>query len=292
MRIALAQLEPIRHDRDRALARGVEACEQAAAAGAQLVVLPEMWSSGYREPSAAELAEPSWGGDASDEQGEFVAGFRAAARRLGVAIGVTYLQSAGSHPRNALALVDSDGEIVLRYAKVHTCDFGVERGLGAGEAFPVTDLTVGAETVRVGTMICYDREFPESARLLMLAGAELILNPNASLIDPIRESQVLIRATENMTAIAFCNYAGSEFQGGSLLCDGMAYDRDGSVLEPIAARAAGAEEEIVLADLDLEELRAYRRYETWGNAYRRPHLYAGLTAEAVQEPFVREDARR
>ena len=60
------------------------------------------------------------------------------------------------------------------YAKVHTCDFGAERALTPGDGFYVTELDTACGLVRVGAMICYDREFPESARILMLKGAELI----------------------------------------------------------------------------------------------------------------------
>lgn len=55
-------------------------------------------------------------------------------------------------------------------------------------------------------MICYDREFPESARVLMLKGAELILVPNACPIDPARFHQLAARAYENMTGVAMANY--------------------------------------------------------------------------------------
>ena len=64
--------------------------------------------------------------------------------------------------------------MILQYAKVHTCDFADEACLESGDTFSVCDF----HGVRLGVMICYDREYPESARLLMLKGAEIILVPN------------------------------------------------------------------------------------------------------------------
>lgn len=292
MRIALLQLEPIHNDPVVSLSRGLKACEEARLAGADLALFPEMWNSGYFKPSEADLADPTWGGRAVPGDGRYVKSFQSLAKHLGMAIGLTLLEEWPGHPRNALVLIDSSGGIVLRYAKVHTCVFGMERQLTAGEEFPVAALRVADDVIRVGAMICYDREFPEPARLLMLDGAELILNPNAAPINAVREGQILTRATENMVAVAFCNYAGEKYRGGSQFADAMAYSREGEPLDPIAAKARGAEEQIVIADLDLMKLRAYREYETWGNAYRRPRLYGRLSDEAVHEPFIREDARR
>ena len=101
-------------------------------------------------------------------------------------------------------LFDRYGERRLVYAKVHTCDFGAERNLTPGDDFYVTDLDTACGIVKVGAMICYDREFPESARILMLKGAELILVPNACPMEINRLAQLRGRAYENMTAIARC----------------------------------------------------------------------------------------
>ena len=82
----------------------------------------------------------------------------------------------------------------------------MERNLTPGDDFYVAELDTACGPVQVGGMICYDREFPESARILMLKGAELILVPNACPMEINRLSQLRARAYENMTAIATCNY--------------------------------------------------------------------------------------
>lgn len=210
-----------------------------------------------------------------------------------MAIGVTLLERYKGGPRNTLVLFDRWGERKLVYAKVHTCDFGAERALTLGEDFFVTTLDTPLGEVKVGAMICYDREFPESARLLMLKGAELILVPNACPMEINRLSQLRARAYENMVAIATCNYPASvpDCNGNSTLFDGVAYlpeltgSRDTCVLQ------AGEEEGIFLGELDLERLREYRAREVHGNTYRRPRTYGLLIDTEIDPPFIREDRR-
>jgi len=181
----------------------------------------------------------------------------------------------------------------MTYAKVHTCDFGDERFLTPGDNFFVTALDTACGKIKVGAMICYDREFPESARILMLKGAELILVPNACPMEINRLSQLRGRAYENMTAIATCNYPDTvpDCNGGSSVFDGVAYlpnlpgSRDTCILQ------ADGSEGIFLAKLDLDQLRSYRQEEVHGNAYRRPKKYGILTECRIEEPFVRKDYR-
>ena len=87
-----------------------------------------------------------------------------------MAVAITYLERYEPLPRNTVTLFDRFGKPVLTYAKVHTCDFDVEQHLTPGDEFPVAELDTAAGPVKVGAMICYDREFPESARILMLQG--------------------------------------------------------------------------------------------------------------------------
>ena len=119
-----------------------------------------------------------------------------------MAVGITLLEKTGDNPRNTLVLFDRFGNRKLTYSKVHTCDFDVERNLTPGEGFSTVALDTACGEVQVGAMICFDREFPESARILMLQGAELILVPNACPMEINRLSQLRARAFENMLAIA------------------------------------------------------------------------------------------
>ncbi len=288
LKIALLQLLPGAGAEEN-LRLGLSACRRAAGLGADIALFPEMWSCGYsfpQEPSALRaLAVPA--------DGEFVSAFGRLAGELGMAIGVTYLESAPGAPRNSLALFDRRGRRALDYSKVHTCDFGAERVLGRGEAFRTAELDTAAGAVNVGAMICYDREFPESARLLMLRGAELILVPNACPMELNRLSQLRARAFENMLALATCNYPAGhpDCNGHSTLFDGVAClpELDGS--RDTCVFEAGGEEGIYLAGLDLSMLRAYRASEVHGNAYRRPALYGPLADAHISPPFIRGDRR-
>ncbi len=89
----------------------------------------------------------------------------------------------------------------------------------------MTELDTENGKVNIGAMICYDREFPESARILMLKGAEIILVPNACPMEINRLSQLRARAFENMVGIATANYAYGQpdCNGHSSAFDGMAY---------------------------------------------------------------------
>lgn len=289
LNIALLQLLPT-GTLEGNLQKGMDACRRAKALGADIALFPEMWSCGYEIPRDAQALMAL----SVDARGEFVNAFGALARELGMAIGVTFLERYDPAPRNTLCLFDRFGNRVLTYAKVHTCDFGEEARLTPGDAFSVADLDTAQGVVTVGAMICYDREFPESARLLMLQGAEVLLVPNACPMEINRLSQLRGRAFENMVAIATCNYPAGQpdCNGHSTVFDGMAYlpwedeARDTLILD------AGAAEGIYTAAIPLDTLREYRATEVHGNAYRRPEKYSLLTSREVRPPFRRPDARR
>lgn len=94
--------------------------------------------------------------------------------------------------------------MTLTYDKVHTCDFSLEGQLESEEECKVCEF----DGIKLGIMICYDREFPESARILMLQGAEIILVPNSCDMNPARLNQLSTRAFENMVGVAMANYPG------------------------------------------------------------------------------------
>lgn len=289
LHIALLQISPTGTLAGN-LEKGLQACRNAAQLGADIVLFPEMWSNGY---DICNRPFQQWNTDAMASDSPFVRAFSDLARELGIAIGITFLEEYGANPRNAFVLFDRFGVQRLHYAKVHTCDFGAECCLTAGEDFYVAALDTAQGIVHVGAMICYDREFPESARILMLKGAELILVPNACPMEINRLSQLRGRAYENMTAIATCNYPGSvpDCNGGSSVFDGVAYLPDLPGSRDTCILQADGSEGIFIARLDLEQLRAYRSSEVHGNAYRRPDKYGILTKTCIKAPFIRDDRR-
>ena len=289
LNIALLQIAPT-GSLEGNLEKGTAACRRAKELGADIALFPEMWSNGYR--IYGRPAE-EWKAEAISAESEFVRAFGRLAGELDMAVGVTLLEAWEGGPRNTLLLFDRFGERKLTYAKVHTCDFDVERNLTPGEDFYVTDLDTARGPVRVGAMICYDREFPESARLLMLKGAELILTPNACPMELNRLSQLRARAFENMLAVATCSYPDSvpDCNGGSSVFDGVAYLPEAEGSRDTCLLQAGGEEGVCVAGLDLDMLRAYRGREVHGNAYRRPKKYALLTDTRIDEPFIRANRR-
>ncbi len=289
LKVALLQLMP-GWGAEENYCIGEDACRKAKAMGADIAVFPEMWSCGYTIPDDESMLRAM----AVPAYGKFVLSFASLAKELDMAIGVSFLEDYTPSPRNSFCLFDRFGQRVLTYAKVHTCDFGDERLLTPGDDFYVTELDTAKGLVRIGAMICYDREFPESARILMLKGAELILVPNACPMEINRLSQLRARAYENMVAIATVNYPADQpdCNGHSSVFDGVAYlpelngSRDTCVFE------GGEEEGVYIAEIDLDMLRTYRESEVHGNAYRRPWKYELLTQECITHPFVRDDYRR
>lgn len=268
LKIALLQIAPCGSLNEN-MEKGISFCKKAKKMGADIALFPEMWSNGY---NIYGRPIEKWEAEAISADSGFVQAFEKLAAELDMAIGITILERYETGLRNTLVLFDRFGERKFTYAKVHTCDFDVERNLAPGEDFYVTTLDTACGEVKVGAMICYDREFPESARILMLKGAELILVSNACPMEINRLSQLRGRAYENMVAIATCNYPESvpDCNGGSSVFDGVAYlpeldhSRDTCILQ------ADGEEGIYMAELDLEQLRRYRAKEVHGNAYRRP----------------------
>lgn len=289
MKIALLQIAA-RDTLDSTLDKGILFCRRAKEMGADLALFPEMFSNGYRiygRPAS------DWVREAIPADHAFIQAFQAFASQWNMAVGITLLEACETGPRNTLILFDRFGKQVLKYSKVHTCDFDAERNLTPGDGFHAADLDTESGIVKVGAMICFDREFPESARILMLKGAEVILVPNACPMEINRLSQLRARAYENMLGIATCNYPAGvpDCNGHSNAFDGVAYlpglsgSRDTCILE------ADESEGVWIAAFDMDMIRSYRRREVHGNAYRHPRKYEILCSEEIHEPFIREDYR-
>lgn len=311
--IALLQMSPCGNDQAASQAKGMDFCRRAQRMGADIALFPEMWNIGYtygadvprsdgdvwRAPErwrpgddpmspAAEETIARWRARAIATDGPYVASFRNLARELDMAIAVTYLERWDGPPRNTVAFIDRHGAILFTYAKVHACAFDLpEAALTPGDEFFVATLDTAHGPVAVGTMICYDREFPESARVLMLQGAEIILIPNACEMESHRLGQLRARADENAVGVALANYAGPGL-GHSVAYDPIAFTRDGVSRDTLIVEG-GEGEDILLVRFDLAAIRDWRLRESWGNAFRQPSAYGPLLAPEVRAPFIRVD---
>jgi len=129
--------------------------------------------------------------------------------------------------------------------------------------------------VKIGAMICADREFPEAAGQLMLNGAELIVVPNACTWDDIRTAGLKTRAFENLVGIAMVNYPAPLNNGNSQAYTCVAW-RNGESIDTLIAKA-GRGEEILLAAFDMDDIREFRSTEIMAN---------GLSARRSDEVYT------
>ena len=243
--------------------------KEAAGRGARLLICPEMFLSGYNigPERASRLAEPA--------DGPALARVAAIARESGIALLLGYPERGEDDAiYNAVRLIDRDGSSLANYRKCHL--FGdLDRGMFHAGSGPSE--VVELDGVRIGLLICYDVEFPESVRLLALAGADLVAVPTA-LMDPFEAvARILVpaRALENQVFLAYANRCGGE---GDLRYCGLS-----CVVGPdgVDLARAGRGEQLILADLDLARLAASRLANTY-LADRRPELYGPIAARDAE----------
>lgn len=305
IKIALLQLTAHKNEQEANIKKGDAYCRKAKELGADIVLFPEMWNIGYtpfhqdilhtdyQRQHADIYADEiqKWQSQAVSLDSHFVQHFRKLAKELNLSIAITFLEKYKPVPRNAMSLIDRKGNIQFTYAKVHTCDFSAEAVCAPGDDFFVCDLDTEKGNVKIGAMICFDREFPESARILMLKGAEIILTPNSCDMEENRISQFKSRAYENMVGVALANYAYPQNNGHSCAFDGVAFD-DHGVSRNTCLIMADEKENVLIVEFDMKKIRNFRKTEVWGNAYRKPKMYQSLIASDVHEPFARDNARR
>jgi N-carbamoylputrescine amidase len=267
MKIALIQ-QSASEDKAANRFKGLENLEKAADRGAQLICYAELAFEPFypQEPATGnvkDLAEPI--------PGPTTEAFASVASRLGVTIVLNLFEHDGDRTYDTSPIIGLDGKILGKTRMVHIPDIDCfhERGyytpsdLGA----PVYDTPFG----KVGVAICYDRHYPEYMRLLALAGAEVVIVPQAGAVgewpDGLFEAEMQVAAFQNGYFTALCNRVGKEskleFAGESFVCD-----PEGKVI----AQAGRGTEEILLCDLDLDLVprsQAHRHFLR----DRRPELY-------------------
>ncbi|MDM7255861.1 MAG: carbon-nitrogen hydrolase family protein [Paracoccus sp. (in: a-proteobacteria)] len=203
LHVAILQDRPC-HDPAAALDRLDRAAAQASEGpeGARLLITPEMWLGGYHIGAAA-IADLAAQAEALTE------GIATIARRHGIAILTGLARPGDPRPVNSALLIDSTGEMLLDYDKTHL--FGqVDR-----DQFTPGAALSGVAVLNgwcIATAICFDIEFPEAARALALAGADLIVVPTANMhpYESVATRVVPTRAEENGLFVAYANYCGSE----------------------------------------------------------------------------------
>ncbi|MDE6141891.1 MAG: carbon-nitrogen hydrolase family protein [Bacilli bacterium] len=295
--IALLQLNAVDNQKE-ALIKGIEYCEKAKKLNADMAVFPEMWNTGYEMLFEGDLKDQNkiddekiklWANKAIDNNDDFIMQFRNTAKKLQIAIVLTYLEKTKAQPKNTAIIIDKDGNIILKYSKVHTVDSKMEAYMQPGDRFQTCELDYGRGKVKLGTMICFDRDFPESARILMLQGSEIIIVPNACYMSQIRLEQLKVRAYENMVGIVCVNYAnhgGKSSAYSPIVRDQNKHELNSEMI------IMNKEEGISVVEYDMKVVRDYRKRETFGDAYRKPYAYSQLIDNNIKEPFIRPNSRR
>lgn len=275
MKIAIFQKRSLNRQVSKNTELIVETMREAARNGADLLLLPEAFLTGYDLPMRNEEA-------LSDDSPCLQAICRAAkALRLGVV--ATAITKGRQKPQNSAFVIDKTGTVLMKYSKVHTCDFADEACLESGDAFYVCDF----HGVRLGVMICYDREYPESARVLMLKGAEILLVPNDCGAMKPRLCALSTRAYENMVGIAMANPNG-ENAGNSCAFSPICWDENGRCVDHVLLLAGDTAEGLFYAEFDMDAIRRYREQEMMGNTFRKVKAYGPMLSAEIEPPFVRE----
>ncbi len=267
-------------DLDHNVAAAERHVRTAVAAGAQLVLVPELFEGPYfckdMAPEHFDRARPLEGHPTVEH-------FRAVARELDVVLPLSVYERANNATFNSLVMVDADGTVLGTYRKSHIPD-----GPGYTEKYYFNPGDTGFQVWRtrhavVGAAICWDQWFPESARAMALMGAEVLCYPTAigtEPPDPQWDSSghwqrvMQGHAGANLTPLVAANRIGHEvgttteitFYGSSFICDNTGAK---------VAEAGRDLDEVITATFDLDELRRTRH--SWGLFRdRRPDLYGPL----------------
>ena len=272
-RVAVLQMRSVSREYERNIKTIIKYMSDAKQNGADILLLPECFITGYdlTIDNASAITEND------------LAPLCENAKELNIGLVATALTQGKSNPQNSAFVISKDGKILMKYAKVHTCDFADEKVLESGTEFKVCDF----DGVKIGIMICYDREYPESARVLMLKGAEIILVPNDCGSMRPRLQALSTRAYENMCGVAMANPNG-ENAGNSCAYSPICWDRNGECVDNTLLLADAETEGLFYADFDMDAIRAYREREMMGNTFRKVKAYAQLLNDEIQYPFVRK----
>jgi N-carbamoylputrescine amidase len=252
--------------------KALKMIDQAAKKGAQIVALQEIFNTPY---FPNRKRSQKYFGMAETIPGPTIGRIAAKAKEHGMVImAPIYEKEMAGVYYNTAAVIGPDGGIIGKYRKMHIphSDDLIEKyyfkpgNLG----FPVFDTPFG----KIGILICYDRHFPEGARALGLAGAELLLVPVASprpTASEVFKKELMGMAIANQYFVAAVNRVGKEakeeFYGSSLVCDPRGN---------ITAQAGSKKDEILIADIDLAQVAATRNNWLFYRD-RRPDAYATLT---------------
>jgi predicted amidohydrolase len=248
------KLLPAKYDKAANFARLDAAARKAAAAGAEFIVTPEGYLEGYvgNTKMNPELTREKYLAIAETADGPWMQKVEGLARELRVHLVIGFAERRGDRVLNSAALIAPDGKRVALYSKAHTG--GQEPFNDEGTSFPVFDTALG----RFGLLVCFDRQLPETSRILAIKGAQMILIPAFGLgIEEINEDIMMrTRAYENGVYVAHV------------------HPKNTFVVDPtgvIVAQNRGESEGIVLARITFDD-----RIGRGPIRFRRPGIYGDI----------------
>jgi (R)-amidase len=278
MQAELAQLALVDGDVAHNTRKVIETIGRAdVAGGTKLIVFPEATLSGF--PTRENVSDV-----AQSLDGPALTSVRDAARRAGVSVAVGLAEREGARFYNTTVLVDDKGEIALRYRKTHlwASDVGV---FTPGDRFE-TCLWNG---LTVGLLICYDIEFPETARAVAALDADLLIvtNGNMDPFGPVHRRAITARAMENQMFALMVNRCGT----GD---DNLTFPGESALVDPFGeiVAAAGAQETLLGVDIDFKRLEASREHYRYLNDARVPLGLTPIDNANGSRALVIEERRR
>lgn len=258
IRVAAAQVALGKGSYRSALDDAVNLIREAVGLGARIVCLPEHWLLEYREQ----------GYEAPKQLSEL-----ARSERIYLISGANYMKvqtSSSSEIRICSYLFGPDGNAIGRQDKIHL--FHSEKQVAApGEGYQVFDSRLG----KIGVTVCYDNVFPEAARTLVLAGADILFVPSRIVSEGLDPWVLYLRtrALENRIPIVAPNiFHPPRYLGGSVIID-LAVEKPSPVVLPKIVASGKSGELVIVADVNIEQARQLRKERLWD---RRPNAYAGL----------------
>lgn len=268
MKIALIQQHATKDKNDN-VTRGLRSLEVAARNGAQLACFAELAFEWFYPQTPAQtgfrdLAEPL--------DGPTVTAFRNKAKELGIVTVINLYERDGHNTFDSSPVIDADGTLLGVTRMIHITEYACFHEQGyytpGDKGAPVFNTELGP----IGVAICYDRHYPEYMRALAVAGADLVIVPQAGVLgewpEGLYEAEMRVAAFQNGYFTALCNRVGKEdrldFAGESFVCA-----PNGQVI----ARAHQGTDQILYADLDYAVLKDSNARQLFMK-HRRPQLYA------------------
>ena len=266
-------------DREATLAKAEKLVREAAAKGANIILLQELFETPYfcqrHDFEYMDLAT-------TPEENPAVKRFQKVAKELDVVIPVSFFERAGNAAFNSIAIIDADGTVLGKYRKTHIPD-----GMPYAEKFFFTPGDTGFKVWKtkyatIGVGICWDQWFPEAARCMALLGAEILFYPTAIGSEPVLQTDskphwqrcMQGHAAANIMPVVASNRIGHEVQKDSEMTfygSSFIADETGGLV----AEADRETEGVITAEFDLDAIAQKRR--EWGVFRdRRPEMYGTL----------------